>query len=229
VKRALFPDEVVFVRSDPQLEAEPLHPAEAALARRMGESRRREFALGRACARRALAQLGIHGVALLRGADRAPLWPTGIIGSLTHTDGFCAAVVARRDDLLALGLDAERERLSQRAAQRVLAAEEREHLARLPSPPGCGFETLAFSAKESVFKALYPLSGVRLGFRDAALAFDPEACSFQVRLRPERAGALPAGACLEGRYRIEEPFVLTSVVVRRLRPAQRSRRSRLAR
>jgi len=217
VKQALFPEEVVFVRADARLEAEPLHPAELALASRMGAARRREFALGRACARRALAELGIQGEPLLRGEDRAPRWPEGIVGSLTHTEGFCAAAVARRDELLALGLDAEREPLSQRAAQRVLSVEEREHLAGLAAPPGCGFATLAFSAKESVFKALYPLSGVRLAFRDAALRFDPATRRFEVRLREERASALPAGTRLEGRYWIEEPFVVTSVVVRRLR------------
>lgn len=217
MKSALFPDEVVFVRGDPELESLPLHPAEAALARRMGAPRRREFALGRACARRALAELGIHDQPLLRGEDRAPRWPVGIVGSLTHTEGFCAAAVARRDGLQGLGLDAECERLSLRAAQRVLAPAERAQLGRLPSPPACGFETLAFSAKESVFKALYPLSGMRLGFRDAVLEFDPGARSFQVRLRPGRESALPAGACLEGRYLISEPWVVTSVVVRRRR------------
>jgi 4'-phosphopantetheinyl transferase EntD len=213
--RALFPDEVVFVRAGPELAGEPLHPAEAAQARRMGEARRREFALGRACARHALLRLGIRGEPLLRRADRAPSWPEGIVGSLTHTEGYCAVAVARRGALQALGLDVERERLSARAAQRVLDAGERERLAALRDPPGCGFETLAFSAKESVFKALHPLSGVRLGFRDAELDFDPGRRAFRVRLRGERAAALPGGCLLEGRYAIEEPFVLTSVVVRR--------------
>jgi 4'-phosphopantetheinyl transferase EntD len=216
VRSALFPDEVVFVRADAELESEPLLAAEAAQARRMAAPRRREFALGRACARRALAELGFRDQPLLRGADRAPRWPAGIVGSLTHTQGFCAAAVARRGGLLALGLDAECERLSPRAAQRVLAAAEREQLGQLPSPPACGSETLGFSAKESVFKALYPLSGVRLGFRDASLEFDPTARRFRVRLRPERESALPAGTWLEGRYLVAEPYVVTSVVVRRL-------------
>ena len=215
MKRALFPDGVAFVRAAPALAKEPLHPEEAAIAARMGAERRREFALGRACARHALAELGIHGVPVLRGAGREPRWPDGVIGSLTHTDGFCAAAAARRGTLLALGLDAESGPLSARAGRRVLSEDERRHLAALAASHGRDFETLAFSAKESVFKALYPLSGVRLGFRDAELDFDPAQRAFRVRLRPERAGALPEGAVLEGRYAIEEPFALTSVVVRR--------------
>lgn len=213
MRLALFPDEVVFVCAEAHLDAEPLHPAEAAQAARMGAARRSEFALGRACARRALARLGVAAEPLLRGADRAPRWPEGIVGSLTHTEGFCAVAVARRGALLALGLDAESERISARAAQRVLSESERAHLATLGPAPECGFETLAFSAKESVFKALFPLSGIRLAFRDAELELVPATRSFRVALRPERAAALPAGARLEGRYLVARPHVVTSVVV----------------
>lgn len=213
--RRLFPEGVVFVQADALLAAEALHPAEAAQAARMSAARRREFALGRACARRALAQLGIHGEPLLRGEGRAPQWPEGIIGSLTHTEGLCAAVATRRGELIALGLDAECAPLSARAARRVLDADERLRLGVLASPPACGFETLAFSAKESVFKALFPLSGLRLGFRDAAIELDPRAQSFRIELRAAGLRALPAGARLEGRYAVTPTCVLTSVVVRR--------------
>ena len=210
----LFPDGVVFVRADDALAAEPLRPEEAAQTTRMGDARRREFALGRACARRALASLGVHGP-LLRGPDRAPQWPAGVIGSLTHTDGFCAAAVARRGELLALGLDAESSPLSARAARRVLDEAERAQLERLASPPAQGFATLAFSAKESLYKALFPLCGRKLVFGDAAIEIDPGALAFRVTLRAGGEGALPPGASIEGRYAVTPTCVLTSVVVRR--------------
>jgi 4'-phosphopantetheinyl transferase EntD len=211
----LFPDGVVLVEADAELAAEPLHPAEEACAARMSAERRREFALGRACARRALAALGVHGQPLLRGTARAPRWPAEVIGSLTHTEGYCAAAVARRGALLALGLDAESAPLSARAAQRVLGAPARRHLAALGAGPACGWETLAFSAKESVYKALQPLSGVKLGFRDAAIEVLPRARRFRVRLRDACSRALPEGAVLEGRYAVAPGLVLTAVVVRR--------------
>ena len=210
----LFPDGVVFVRAEPAFASEPLHPDEAKIAARMGEARRQEFALGRACARHALAELGVCGVPVLRGAGREPRWPDGVIGSLTHTDGFCAAVAVRRGALLGLGLDAESGPLSARAARRVLSDDERAQLTALSAPRGRDFETLAFSAKESVFKALFPLSGVRLGFRDAAIAVDPPAQRFGVTLVRERRAVLPRGATLEGRYAFAEGCVVTSVVVR---------------
>ncbi|HEX5067312.1 MAG TPA: 4'-phosphopantetheinyl transferase superfamily protein [Myxococcota bacterium] len=213
----LFPDGVVFVQADDVLAAEPLRPEEAADAVRMGDARRREFALGRACARRALAGLGMDAEPLRRGADRAPRWPDGVIGSLTHTDGFCAAAVARQGSLLALGLDAESSPLSARAALRVLDASERAQIDRLASPPALGFATVAFSAKESIYKALYPLCGRKLVFGDAAIEIDPRAHTVRITLRARGAGALPPGATIEGRYALTPTCVVTSVVVRRAR------------
>jgi len=213
--KPLFPESVVYVEADDSLVGSPLHPAEAAQASRMGAARRAEFALGRACARRALSKLGIEGEPLLRGEGRDPVWPSGVIGSLTHTEGFCAAAVARRGELLALGLDAESAPISPRAARRVLDDEERARIASLGAAPSCDFATLAFSAKESVFKALYPLCGRRLVFRDAAIGIDPAAESFRVQLRAGGEGALPPGARIEGRYALTPECVVTSIVVRR--------------
>ena len=213
----LFPDGVVLVQADDDLAAEPLRPEEAADAVRMGAARRREYTLGRACARRALAGLGLDGAPLLRGADRAPRWPVGVIGSLTHTDGFCAAAVARQGELLGLGLDAESSPLSARAALRVLDASERAQLDGLASPPAQGFATVAFSAKESIYKALYPLCGRKLVFGDAAIEIDPRAHAVHITLRAGGAGALPPGATIEGRYAVTPTCVVTSVIVRRAR------------
>ena len=213
--KPLFSEAVVYVEADGSLAREPLHPTEAALAARMGAARRAEFALGRACARRALAKLGIENEPLLRGEARDPRWPPGVIGSLTHTEGFCAAAVARRGELLALGLDAESAPISPRAARRVLDDEERSRIESLGVANARDFATLAFSAKESVFKALFPLSGRRLGFRDAALEIDPGAQGFRVVLRAGGEGALPPGARIEGRYALTPICVITSVVVYR--------------
>jgi 4'-phosphopantetheinyl transferase EntD len=214
VREALFPEGVVFVRATPELDGLPLHPAEAAVAARMGAERRREFALGRACAHLALARLGVEDAPVLRARGRAPRWPDGVIGSLTHTDAFCAVVVARSGALLALGLDAESGHITPRAARRVLSDDERARLDALPASADVHYETLAFSAKESVYKALFPLSGQKLGFADASIAVDPAARRFHVALQGERRSALPPGALLEGRYAWEGDTVVTSLVVR---------------
>src|ERR1700720_856307 len=103
----LFPAGVVAADlrepGDPAL----LLPAEARYLGRAIPKRAREFAAGRLCARPALAELGILDVAIEVGDDRQPIWPDSMVGSITHTAGFCAAVVAERRVVGALGLDRE--------------------------------------------------------------------------------------------------------------------------
>jgi len=205
----LLPPSVVVVRGTPELATRPLHPEEARCALEMGETRRREFALGRACAQAALARLGLAGPVLRD--RREPRWPQGAVGSLTHCDGFCAAAVARAEDVRAIGIDAELDApLSQRAAERICTPEEREHMAGLPPLPSGQWEKLVFSAKESFYKAYFPLGRTFLGFHDAALHFDPDTRSFRVRVL--RADAPPPHAA-RGRYALAPPHVLTAVVI----------------
>ena len=73
----------------------------------VSDARRREFARGRACARLAMQKLGVRPLPLLRGRERQPLRPSALCGSITHCDGYCAAVVARTRDLRTIGIDAE--------------------------------------------------------------------------------------------------------------------------
>ena len=104
---ALFPDGVVTVESTDAFSEDALRPEERAGLGRAVEKRRREFAAGRACARRALARLEIADAVLPIGPDRLPAWPAGIVGSITHCAGYCGVAVARRGSILCLGLDAE--------------------------------------------------------------------------------------------------------------------------
>src|SRR5262249_37853627 len=145
----------------------PLLPEEATqLGARVVAKRRREFTLGRACARRALDSLGIHGVAVPRGADREPVWPPGITGSITHCAGDCAAVVARQEHVASIGIDAEvHAPLPDGVAEMVCTLAEQRWVRSLPDA-GVHWPTLIFSAKESIYKAWFPLARRWLGFKD---------------------------------------------------------------
>ena len=57
--------------------------------------------------REALRRLGLPEQAILADDRRAPLWPTGVVGSITHCAGFTAAAVAWRRDIATLGIDTE--------------------------------------------------------------------------------------------------------------------------
>ena len=142
---------------------------------------------------------------------RGARWPEGVVGSLTHCEGFCAAAVAWGREVRSVGIDAERdEPLSERAAERITTAEERERLRALPALPSGDWAKLVFSAKEAFYKAYFPLARSFLGFRDVALHFDPQERSFEARLlRDDKPGPRRA----RGRYALAPPHVLTAVAL----------------
>lgn len=213
---ALFPDEVVTVVATPALEGEPLHPLEADSTGRMSAGRLREFSLGRACARRALARLGHANAPVVRGADRVPVWPEGVVGSLTHCEGFCAVAVAPRGAIVSLGLDAEPDApLSAGVLRRVCSESEREQLARLPGRSPEAWGKLVFSAKESFYKCYFAVARARLGFHDAEIRLDPERGRFEARLLRADAPAAAGARSFHGRFALAPPLVLTGVTLRR--------------
>jgi 4'-phosphopantetheinyl transferase EntD len=210
----------VLVGSEP---ADELLPAESEAIEGSARGRVEEFRRGRTCARRALATLGLQGFSVARGAKREPIWPEGIVGSITHCDGYCAAAVARSDRLRLLGIDAERiERLHLELAGHICVPGELESLAR--SMEARQALALLFSAKESVYKALFPLCRRWIGFHDVRLGFDLERGRFRVfRVVPDEVAIAPR---LEGRFVVRGGFVLTAAfaraAIRRRRHAQRS-------
>ena len=141
--------------------------------------RLREFTAGRVAARQALGRLApeLGAVPIARRGERAPQWPPGIVGAISHHRGLAVAAVARRDALRGLGVDVEGGRVLSGAMQRrVFRPGETAHLAALGAEPNAGavldpdaLALLLFSAKESLFKALHPHTGVFLGFQDARI------------------------------------------------------------
>jgi 4'-phosphopantetheinyl transferase EntD len=148
-----------------------LFPEEEAVVARAVDKRRREFTMARVCARRALAAIGVAPGPILPGAKGAPAWPAGVIGSMTHTAGYRAAVVARRSELISLGIDAEpNEPLPGQVLGAVSLPDERRWLAELPAGTGgVHWDRLLFCAKEATYKAWFPLAGRWLGFEDALI------------------------------------------------------------
>jgi 4'-phosphopantetheinyl transferase EntD len=166
----LLPQTVVTVEAYGNEDADtPLYPEEAALVTRAVAKRRREFAVVRSCARRAMEKLGVPPQPVLPGERGAPRWPAGLAGSMTHCDGYCAAALVRATDLASLGIDAEvHGPLPEGVLPAVSLPAEAERLRRLAAHrPGVHWDRLLFSAKESVYKAWFPLTGEWLDFTEA--------------------------------------------------------------
>lgn len=152
-----------------------VHAAESELVLDAGEKRRRDFLCGRTLARLALACHGEGARPLLRNADRSPIWPPSITGSITHTNGYCAAVVAPRTELRSIGIDAEEIGAVTRDLWKlVFTPSEREILARLDPAERDAAATLVFSAKEAYFKCQHPITGVWLDFGQVEVSWAPE-------------------------------------------------------
>ncbi|MDQ0584550.1 4'-phosphopantetheinyl transferase family protein [Streptomyces rishiriensis] len=153
----------------------PLYPQEEALVARAVAKRRREFTIVRSCARRAMEKLGVPAQPVLPGERGAPQWPDGLTGSMTHCADYCAAALVRAADLASLGIDAEpHEPLPDGVLSAVALPAEAERLGRQAAEfPEVHWDRLLFSAKESVYKAWFPLTRKWLDFSEADIDLAP--------------------------------------------------------
>ena len=207
-----FPDDVAFVSAGPEDSARyTLLPGERALlSERAAERRVREFTLGRGCAREALAALdpALGGIPILRIEGRLPRWPEGIVGAITHHKGAAAAAAVWRTRYQGLGLDLEALRpLSEAMRARLLRPEERERLQGRPGGEANREAMVIFSAKESIYKCLQPITGIFLGFQDAEVfevepPRDDAPAALGWRLLKDCPPRFPAGSQGVGAYRI---------------------------
>lgn len=147
-----------------------LHPLEQVEIRNSVTKRVQEFTAGRTCARIALGRLGYEDVTIPVGKRRQPVWPEGIAGSISHAGNHCIAAVCTRNHFTSLGVDIEQATpLSDSLVDLVCSTDEKN---RLSAGAGSMTGLLAkfmFSAKEAVFKCLFPVYGEELEFHDVAL------------------------------------------------------------
>ncbi|GGS31880.1 4'-phosphopantetheinyl transferase [Streptomyces humidus] len=203
----------------------PLYPQEEALLTRAVDKRRREFTVVRACARRAMEKLGVPPQPVLPGERGAPQWPDGLTGSMTHCEGYCAAALVRADDLASLGIDAEPHApLPEGVLDAVaLPAEAARHERLAEERPEVHWDRLLFSAKESVYKAWFPLTRKWLDFSEADIDLTATPAgpgmgsqgTFRARLLVP--GPMVGGRRVghfEGRWNVRRGLVATAVTVR---------------
>ncbi|MFJ8229736.1 4'-phosphopantetheinyl transferase [Streptomyces sp. NPDC094448] len=203
--------------SDSASAVHALFPEEAAAVARAVPKRRQEYASVRLCARRAMHALGVTAAPLVAGRRGAPQWPAGLVGSMTHSAGYRAAVVGRVRDYLGLGIDAEPNApLADGLLEFISPPGEHARVLELAAgAPEICWDRLLFSAKETVFKIWYPLTGRELDFGDADIRFDPGDGTFTARL------TVPAGGpdadrlkVLTGRWLCRDGLVVTAIALR---------------
>jgi len=207
----LFGPGVIAEEAVPQLHDAELFPEERACLANAVEKRRAEFGTARVCARRALAQLGFPPQPLVPNKDRSPIWPEGVVGSITHTRGYCAVIVAQSSVHTSLGVDAEQDKaLTPDLIEMICTPREREHLDDRDA-------VIFFAAKEAFYKCQYPLTQKYLGFQDVELDVDFERGTFAARIIKRDLGMeKPAWLSqLRGRFVREHGLVLCGMSLAR--------------
>ncbi|OAT66293.1 4'-phosphopantetheinyl transferase [Mycobacteroides immunogenum] len=187
-------------------------PEEEPLIAKSVAKRRNEFITVRYCARQALSVLGVPEVPILKGDKGQPLWPNGVVGSMTHTEGFRGAVVGRTGEVRSVGIDAEpHDVLPNGVLKSIALPEERDALAALPT--GTHWDRLLFCAKETTYKAWFPLTSRWLGFEDAHITLDPDGTFTSHILIDGKASDGSVLSTFDGRWIIDKGLILTAIVV----------------
>jgi 4'-phosphopantetheinyl transferase EntD len=205
-----------------------LFPEERAVVAGAVDKRRREFATVRALARTAMDGLGFPAAPILPNRRGAPGWPEGLIGSMTHCDGYRAAALAHAADMVAIGIDAEPNApLPEGVLDSVSLPAERRWIADLSATrTEVSWDRLLFSIKESIFKTWYPRTQHELGFEQAEVTVAPESRTFTFRLiLPDDAPATAWLADARGRWLAQDGVLVTALTVAATGPAEHLARS----
>lgn len=212
---SLFPESAVYcyLRTRPGeinlANYRGLHPLEKSLVSHSVDLRCAEFGDARWCAHQALVELGIDDIPILRGDRGMPLWPNGVSGSLTHTDGLRAAVVARTDKVRSIGIDAEpAEPLPEMVLGSVARPGEHAQLERLRAGGVTCADRLLFCAKEATYKSWFPLTHRWLDFHEAEIDLRDDGTFISYLL--VRPTPVPF---INGRWKIADGYVVASTFV----------------
>ena len=206
----ILPDAVASAEAFEDPPHVELFPEEHEIVARAVERRRREFATARMCAHAALVELGEPPVPILRGERNAPIWPVGVVGSITHCAGYRGAVVARSADLAGIGIDAEPNQPLPRGVLEAIALPDEVVALRSFRGP-TSWDRLLFCAKEAIFKVWYPLTGLNLGFEEARVAIGQDG-TFDATLLTTHPDLPPV---LHGRYLYTPTHIATAIALPR--------------
>jgi 4'-phosphopantetheinyl transferase EntD len=203
----LFPPGVAICFSTELPADATLMAAETTATASMVEKRLQEFTHGRYCARLALQKLGVGMAAIPKAADRAPVWPAGIVGTISHSGPVAAAAVAHSAQLAGLGLDIE--------PKLPLTADVIQMVCRPDEIPADDSESkLYFCLKEAIYKCIYPLIEMYVDFQEMEVSINKADHEFRAIAHSDRFDTSVVEN-LQGKYVINEELVFAAAWIRR--------------
>ncbi|MGI9291058.1 MAG: 4'-phosphopantetheinyl transferase family protein [Gammaproteobacteria bacterium] len=198
----LFPNNVATCFSPVMPADAELLPAEQTDTEGMIEKRLQEFTHGRYSARQALRQLGTEAFAIPKAVDRSPVWPAGIVGTITHSGPLAAAAVARASDYAGLGLDLETNEPLTRDIRRMVCRNDED-------PKDLAAAKLYFVCKEAIYKCIYPQVGVYVDFLEMELKLNHGDCSFTAVAHSENFDTRLVRP-LQGQFRLAQGLIIAA-------------------
>ncbi len=197
-----------------------LYPEEESIITRAALKRQREFRTGRLLARQALATLGAQETPILRGIDRAPIWPDGYLGSISHTQNLCAALAARRMDYCGIGIDVEFATPLKPDLYTLIGRQE--EIEDFSTTVICGNQSidrakLTFSIKEAFFKAYYPVTRCLLDFLDARVRISQSDTTFEVHIIPH-ASLFRQRRKFHGQWTVWCGHIISMILIKAMEP-----------
>ncbi|MEQ6248527.1 4'-phosphopantetheinyl transferase superfamily protein [Sulfitobacter sp. HNIBRBA3233] len=211
--QSVLPDGIAVAASDPTERPEAVHKDEAGAVAVAVPARQIEFLAGRAAAREAMIALGARPEPVPMGPDRAPIWPRGLTGSISHTADACVAAVGNSDDWAGIGVDLETAAPLERGLEHEICTTAERAWLDSEDPASRGLlARLIFSAKEAVFKAQYPLSRALFGFEVIELRIEREDSRFEATFQSAQ-GPFDAGRILTGSYCHAAGVLVTAVAI----------------
>lgn len=185
------------------------------LPKQCATKRKTEFILGRAAGHRGLKALGAsEGGVIGKAKGGEPLWPNGFVGSISHTTGAALAVVGLADQFASLGADLERidRKVKREILEKIALPAERAWVTSDKTQQALR-TLLLFSAKESGYKALFPLTKKYMGFKDLFVRWDDDHQSFIGTLLVDLNDQHRAGDLILIQSVIQEPYILTCAIL----------------
>lgn len=217
VLTSLFSPSVMTTGVNPSLIRDVLLPEEEVCIKNAVPKRRLEFIAGRICARALLSRCGWPEYPIVSNKDRTPVWPSNIVGSISHTDGFCGVALAIKADFSSVGLDIQYIGKMKQDIWKYIATPF--ELNWIESLPGCKqqkYATLIFSAKECFYKCQYMITKRWFDFHDVIIGISSESQEFTAQLSSDKACLWDRTTLLHGKYVFHDQYVLTGMCI----PAQ---------
>jgi enterobactin synthetase component D len=177
-------------------------------------TRKHHYIAGRYCAIQAAKNLGLSLTSFANAETREPIWPEGMIGSISHSKSIAISCVAETQHYKSIGIDAEemiKLDTEEKISSLIASPEELNYLEKLNFDFGL---TLLFSAKEALYKALFPLGRKFIDFKEATLLkVDLSAMSFELKLESKDQAYVSYLGIYQGQFKILDQNIVSLILV----------------